>query len=130
MQRRWPGRLFTLLTLVAAADASELGALTALYHASGGATWLSNAGWLSGNPCNGATSTWHGVTCDSTGSVSALDLQSKSLSGGIPSQLAALTQLSALKLRGWRLGMNACSLFVSNAALEVYHMDKRSFRLV
>ena len=69
-------------------------ALVALYNAAGGATWTSNANWLSDRPL----SEWHGVTTDSAGRVTGLNLNNNALSGSLPPELGNLTRLRSLLL--------------------------------
>ena len=70
-------------------------ALVALYNAAGGASWKNNTNWLSEEPLN----SWHGVTADGDGRVTALNLSDNKLSGTIPSQLGALANLTGLWLQ-------------------------------
>ena len=75
------------------AATTERGALTALYHAAGGANWTRNDNWLSDKPL----SSWYGVTTDANGRVTTLDLALNGLTGQIP-DLSALTELTNLDL--------------------------------
>ena len=68
---------------------TEKGALIALYEATGGANWTDKRNWLTDEPI----SLWYGVTTDSSGRVTELDLRSNKLTGEIP-DLRSLTQLS------------------------------------
>ena len=62
-------------SLPPAASVEDKKALVALYHAAHGAGWSGNSGWNVANassaPCDGSSSSWHGVTCNS-GSVTDL----------------------------------------------------------
>ena len=69
-------------------------ALVALYNDTGGPNWTNNSNWLSDGPIN----SWHGVTTDSEGRVSALLLANNGLAGEIPSELENLTNLDTLYL--------------------------------
>lgn len=61
-------RLLLSLHLLAAAD--DRAALEALYHATGGAGWRQNTGWLgTDEPCSGSTSNWENVGCANDGTV-------------------------------------------------------------
>ena len=71
-------------------------ALEALYNATGGANWTNNDSWLTNAPI----SQWHGVTTDSEGRVTELNLTSNQLKGEIPPELASLTNLKVLALGG------------------------------
>ena len=70
--------------------------LEALYNATGGANWKNNDGWLTNAPIG----QWHGVTTDSEGRVTELNLTSNQLKGEIPPKLASLTNLEVLALGG------------------------------
>ena len=69
-------------------------ALVALYNATGGANWTNNTNWLTNAPIG----QWHGVTTDSEGRVTELNLTSNQLKGEIPPELASLTNLKVLAL--------------------------------
>lgn len=67
--------LATTLMLLAQVHTSRGGvlpphraALVDLYNSTGGPTWSESSGWLVGDPCFNQIK-WHGVDCDSTGSV-------------------------------------------------------------
>ena len=72
----------------------ERAALVALYHATDGANWENNDNWLSEAPIE----EWYGVTDDSSGHVTRLDLSENQLSGEIPAELGDLTNLVLLYL--------------------------------
>ena len=84
---------------VASSGASDRAALEALYNATGGASWLNNASWLSDAPLG----EWHGVTTDDGGRVVELDLSKNRLSGQIPAELGSLSNLEDLNLGGNQL---------------------------
>ena len=69
-------------------------ALLALYNATGGAKWTNNTNWLTSR----ALSTWYGVTTDSQGRITELNLTSNQLKGELPPQMANLTNLEILAL--------------------------------
>ena len=69
-------------------------ALVALYNATGGANWTRNTNWLTNAPVD----QWDGVTTDSQGRVTELNLTSNQLMGEIPPELADLTSLKLLGL--------------------------------
>ena len=74
-------------------------ALLALYNATGGDNWLENANWLT----SGALSTWYGVTTNSQGRITELNLTRNQLKGELPPELANLTNLEVLALGGNQL---------------------------
>ena len=71
-------------------------ALLALYNATGGANWTNNTKWLTTAPIG----QWRGVTTDSQGRVTELNLTSNQLKGEIPTELADLASLKLLDLGG------------------------------
>ena len=68
--------------------------LEALYHATSGDNWSSNANWLSDAPL----STWYGVETDANGRVTVLSMSGNALSGQIPPSLGSLDKLRGLYL--------------------------------
>ena len=74
--------------------ASDRAALVALYNATEGGSWTTRTNWLSGRPLD----EWHGVTTDSDGRVTALNLSSNSLYGALPAALGRLSNLNHLNL--------------------------------
>ena len=79
-----------------AVDRAEL---EALYNGTGGDNWLENANWMT----SGALSTWYGVTTDSQGRITELNLTRNQLKGELPPELANLTNLEVLNLGGNQL---------------------------
>ena len=74
-------------------------ALVAFYIVTAGPNWANNSNWLSDRPLG----EWHGVTTDSNGRVTSLDLISNQLSGTIPPELGHLANLIGLDLWGNQL---------------------------
>ena len=74
--------------------ATDKAALVALYTATDGANWTTNTNWTSNAPL----SSWHGVTTNSAGRVTALALNGNGLDGTLPTALGALDQLESLVL--------------------------------
>ncbi len=74
--------------------ADDRTALAALYDSTGGASWTNNTNWKTAEPLG----KWHGVTTDSTGRVTSIDLGSNGLKGAIPPQLGDLSKLWNLRL--------------------------------
>ena len=69
-------------------------ALVALYDATDGSNWTTATNWTSDQPL----SSWHGVTTDSDGRVTELDLNGNGLTGTLPSALGDLDVLERLDL--------------------------------
>ena len=68
--------------------------LIELYNATNGDDWDDNTNWKSNKPI----SEWYGVTTDSSGRVTELDLEENDLTGTIPPALGNLTNLTRLGL--------------------------------
>ena len=79
---------------IPASPQSERDALVALYNATDGGHWRNRTNWASDAPLG----SWHGVTTDSNGHVTELDLSDNQLQGALPADLADLEQLEALYL--------------------------------
>ena len=75
-------------------NANDVFELTLLFEVAGGGDWKDSDGWLNGFAVDG----WHGVSADSLGRVLALDLADNGLSGWLPSTLAALSKMTALRI--------------------------------
>ena len=73
---------------------SDRDVLIELYNATNGDGWHRNANWKSNKPI----SEWYGVTTDSSGRVTELDLSENALTGRIPPALGNLTNLIGLDL--------------------------------
>jgi len=69
--------------------------LEEIFYAAGGAQWKNNDGWTTDTDiCN-----WYGVSCDSNGSVTALDLSENNLEGSVPTTVFRLSALTELDLQ-------------------------------
>ena len=99
---------------------TDRAALVALYNAAGGANWLNNTNWLSDEPL----SKWYGVTTDSSGRVTWLDLPSNGLSGEIPAELGGLSNLTYLDLFRNQLTGAVPSELSSLSNLEGLHISE------
>ena len=73
-------------------NADDVDALRQLYETAGGMDWPESAGWLG----DGAVEEWHGVTTDSLGHVTQIDLQGNGLRGSLTGKLASLGELTDL----------------------------------
>ena len=88
-----PGNPSSVTVMVTAVDTEPL---VALYNATDGANWTNNTNWLT----NEAISEWHGVTTNSDGRVTRLQLNNNQLTGPIPAELGNLANLQRLFLYG------------------------------
>jgi len=70
--------------------------LKQLYDGLGGDDWTNKRNWLTNAPID----TWYGVTVDSRGSVTELDLSNNGLAGVIPPRIHKLEALESLDLGG------------------------------
>ena len=75
--------------------ATDKAALVALYNATEGANWTTNTNWSSEE----SLSSWHGVTTNSDGRVTALALNDNGLDGTLPTALGDLSELEQLDLQ-------------------------------
>ena len=91
-----PGNPSSVTVMVTDVDAE---ALVALYNATDGANWTNNTNWLT----NEAISEWHGVTTNSDGRVTRLELINNQLTGPIPAELGNLAYLQRLRLENNQL---------------------------
>ena len=91
-----PGNPSSVTVMVTAVDTEPL---VALYNATDGANWTNNTNWLT----NEAISEWHGVTTNSDGRVTRLELINNQLTGPIPAELGNLAYLQRLRLEGNQL---------------------------
>ena len=78
------------------ADNPDRQVLVAFYTATGGPGWDQDRNWNSVS----AIGTWYGVSTDSDGFVTELELDDNNLSGALPAQLGELAQLERLVLDG------------------------------
>ena len=97
----------------ASCNAGDVAVLETLYELTSGTAWNESAGWLG----NGAVEEWYGVTADSLGRVTALDLTRNGLAGEFPASLGALTRMTELKIGGnadlsGRLPLSLATLFL------------------
>ncbi|GAB4851869.1 Receptor-like kinase tmk4 [Ancistrocladus abbreviatus] len=110
--------LFFLLPLSSADDATVMYELAA-------AISPTPKGWSSSSSFCG----WTGVSCDSSGRVTALTLSSQSLSGTLPSNLNSLSQLTKLSLQNNRFSGPLPSLANLSLLQEAY-LDSNNFTSV
>ena len=73
---------------------SDTDVLNQLYETAGGADWTNAIGWRE----TPALAAWYGVTANSLGRVTALDLSRNRLVGRLPANLGELTQMTELRI--------------------------------
>ena len=84
-----------VIDLILPVTGTEREALTALYNATDGANWTSKDNWLDDDM---DLDDWHGVTTNTAGKVTELDLENNELSGSLPVELGNLRNLTHLYL--------------------------------
>ena len=92
-----PGGLSAALSFTVTVRSSPTGdraVLEAFYDATGGASWTTDTNWKTSAPLGD----WYGVTTDSSGRVTGLELSLNGLSGSIPAELGSLANLRRLSL--------------------------------
>lgn len=104
---------------VLACNASDVGVLAALYDATGGPSWPESGGWLG----EGAVEQWHGVTADSLGRVTGLDLTRNGLSGRLPATLGRLARITRLRLGDNQLSGPLPSSLAGLGLVELHYSD-------
>ena len=77
-------------------NAADVAALKSLFEASGGTSWTMSDGW----PGDGPVGEWYGVSADSVGRVTELDLSRNGLVGKLPATLGNLGRMTELRIEG------------------------------
>ena len=83
-----------VIDLILPVTGTEREALVALYNATDGASWTDSMNWLT----TADLGEWHGVTTNTDGEVTQLDLSNNKLSGSLPVALGNLRNLTHLYL--------------------------------
>ena len=94
-------------------------ALNALYNATNGVNWNDNTNWLRSS----SPGEWYGVTTNSDGQVTELNLPSNNLIGSLPAELAGLESLESLVLSGNDAIFGSLPQSFKNLSLRVLHLD-------
>ena len=94
---RWRQRIANHdIEFVSPCNAADLAALGDLYADAGGAGWTQSGNWTG----NAAVESWYGITADSLGRVTELDLDRNGLAGELPASLGDLTAMTVLRIGG------------------------------
>ena len=91
----------TALVTVQIVSEVDRAVLVALYEATDGPNWLNSENWLTDLPLGdwyGVHAEWHGVSADSLGHVTQLDLSRNGLAGRLPATLGRLAHLTELRI--------------------------------
>ena len=102
-------------------NSTDVAVLTSLFDATDGGAWTTSGGWLG----DGAVEEWHGVSADSLGHVTALDLTRNGLAGELPSNLGSLTRMTLLRLGGNALSGRLPFSLASLSLRELHYSDTR-----
>jgi Leucine-rich repeat (LRR) protein len=111
-------------TAHAAIPASERTYLIAFYNQTNGGSWTNKTGWLG---AAGTECTWYGITCNFAGDhVVKIDLYDNGLTGSLPANLSALSELFLFEVRKNDLG-GALPTINSMAKLSQFHVSANKF---
>ena len=80
--------------VAATANNPDRAALEAFYHATGGPDWANDDNWLTDAPLG----EWHGLRVDEMGRVVFIDMYRNGLTGAVPPEIGALSNLKTLSL--------------------------------
>ena len=83
-------------------NANDSLALVDFYNSTNGANWKNNTNWLTTAPL----STWNGITLDTGGRVSQINLYVNNLTGTLPNSIGNLTHLTSISLHINAIGGN------------------------
>ena len=100
-------------------NAADVAALKQLYQTAGGTDWTESRGW----PGEGAVEEWHGVTADSLGRVTALDLSRNGLAGRLTGQLGVLARMTTLRIGNNALSGRLPSTLSRLSLVELHYTD-------
>ena len=96
---------------------SDRSGLEDLFELAGGSGWTDSDGWL-GSP---ALAQWSGVSADSLGRVTALDLSDNGLAGRLPHSLGFLSRMADLRLGGNSALSGLLPVSLQNLPLRALH---------
>ena len=96
---------------------SDRAVLEAFFEITGGPDWTNSDGWRG----EGALGEWHGVSVDSQGRVTALDLAGNGLEGRVPGNLGSLRQMTGLTIGGNALSGRLPLALSSLTSLQEFH---------
>ncbi|CAL5427128.1 unnamed protein product [Camellia sinensis] len=123
---------FSLLTIITATSLLRLSAAATSANNDDAAVMAKLAksliptpsGWSAADPCD-----WTGVSCDSSGHITSINLASKSLSGHLPSELNQLSHLTSFSLQRNHLSGSFPSLS-GLTSLQRLNLDSNNFTSV
>ena len=98
---------------------ADMAVLNQLYEATGGARWINSDGWTE----ELVPDARHGVTADSLGMVTGLDLGRNGLTGELPPGLGQLKGMNSLRIDGNEELAGRLPMSLAGLALQVLHYD-------
>ena len=99
---------------------SDRALLEVLYDIAGGPAWTNSTGWRGDD----ALGEWYGVSVDSLGRLTTLDLSHNGLEGHLPRQLGRLSRMAELRINGNSLsGRLPLSLASLSSLRELHYAD-------
>ena len=114
------GAVSATATITVTGVGSDREALLALYHSTGGASWLNNDNWLTDEPLED----WYGIEVDAGGRVVEIDLRLGGLDGVIPPELGGLSELTLLDVSYNRLRGPIPAALGNLARLRILDLEK------
>ena len=99
-------------------NAADLAALESLYDLTDGADWTRSERWLGDDPVE----EWYGVTADSLGHVTELDLDGNGLNGHLAAALGNLPRMTVLRISDNALD-DRLPLALTALDLDTFHYD-------
>ena len=99
--------------------ATDRAALIALYNSTAGTSWINKTNWDTMQPLG----TWHGVTTDIDGRVTAVALGANTLAGTLPAELGNLPSLMTLDLKGNALTGEIPNSLGNLASLQILYLN-------
>ncbi|MYG35989.1 MAG: hypothetical protein F4205_10900, partial [Gemmatimonadetes bacterium] len=98
-------------------NAADVAVLQSLYELAGGPAWTESAGWLGDD----GVEDWYGVTADSLGHVTILDLGRNGLRGQLPAHIDGLAHMTELRMSGNEGLSGRLPLVLTRLSLRVLH---------
>ena len=101
-------------------NAADVAVLKSLYELASGSAWTESAGWL----VDGGVEEWHGVSADSLGKVTELDLTGNGLAGRLPLNLGDMKLMTELRIGGNAELSGRLPLSLTRLSLRVLHYSE------
>lgn len=99
------GNSFTSNRITLTADISEASLLETIYKTTNGESWTRSDNWCSDRPL----SEWYGITTDSEGNVTSINLENNNLSGSLTMYLSSFAKLTDFNIDNNQLNtLNIC----------------------